>query len=99
MKITDVNGRRKSRKNLIFLNFKFLIYAILIGICAYIGFHFLNLSAELEDISKISYINYCQLPMSALFDVIILNSKYSIIEILGISIIVLTLLYTSFYMK
>lgn len=83
----------------VFFDGTYLFFIILIGITTWVTYHLGNIAIKLADISKTSYILYLQIPIVALYEIIILGISYSFLEVLGILIIVSSLLITSVFYK
>ncbi len=82
-----------------FFNLKFVILILIIVYLSGMTFYYLNLAVITADIAKTSYLWYLQLPVLALFGVIFYGERYSLGEVVGFVVILLTLLYTSKYVK
>lgn len=80
-----------------YFNIVFLFYLVIIALFTFLGLHFINLAIITADISKSSYIMYLQLPIHALFGVLFYNETYNFVELIGIAIILVSSIYTSFF--
>lgn len=81
----------------VFLHGTYLFFIVLIGITTWVTYHLGNIAIKLADISKTSYILYMQIPIIALYEIIVLGISYNLLELLGILIIIGSLLITSVF--
>lgn len=83
----------------LFTYINFLLPSLFISMLSFIGIIAFNNAVKNADIIKISYINYLQLPVSVVFDIIFMDSNCTIISLMGITIIALLSLYSTAFMK
>lgn len=76
-----------------------IILAILNGIGIGLSFHLMAESFKYSTISQTSFMMYSQLPTSVIIGFIFFNEHLSIIELIGISIIIINTVYVSIFVK
>lgn len=79
------------------LDIGFILYSILNGLVTLGAFYFLNEGVENAELSKTSYVTYCQLVFSVLFGIIFFGEKLLMFDILGFSFIIGTNVYLTFF--
>lgn len=84
---------------LLLSEFKLVVYSVLNGTFSFLALLYLCKSVEFVDPSKSSYITYMELPLLALFGYLFFGELLTLLEILGAVIILVTIIYVSYYIN
>lgn len=77
----------------------FCFSCIILAILSYYAFNLLNLALKLADVGKTSYFMYLQLPVLAIIGMIVWAERYTVLELSGGLLILVTLLVTTQVLK
>jgi drug/metabolite transporter (DMT)-like permease len=79
-----------------FMDIKIFFLSCLCGFIMSLSYHYMNLSSEIADLSKISFVNYIQVILSILYGIIFYQEDFKFIDLISFLLIIGSNLYLSF---